>query len=114
MDQTETDRREITAVRALLGAKPRPVASDVTLTPVAAGGVPAEWSIVPGSDPSRVLTFLHGGGYCSGSLVSHRRMVTEAGRAAKIRTLAVAYRLAPEYPFPAGLDDALSVYRFLR
>ena len=132
MDQTETDRREITAVRALLGAKPRPVgwaerraridevgsvwpvAADVTLTPVDAGGVPAEWSIVPGSDPSRVLMFLHGGGYCSGSLVSHRRMVTEAGRAAKIRTLAVAYRLAPEYPFPAGLDDALSVYRFLR
>src|SRR5580693_10750349 len=123
MDQTETDRREITAVRALLGAKPRPVGwaerrariDEVgSVWPVAAGGVPAEWSIVPGSDPSRVLTFLHGGGYCSGSLVSHRRMVTEAGRAAKIRTLAVAYRLAPEYPFPAGLDDALSVYRFLR
>ena len=132
MDHTETDRREIAAVRALLGAKPRPVgwaerraridevgsvwpvAADVTLTPVDAGCVPAEWSIVPGSDPSRVLMFLHGGGYCSGSLVSHRRMVTEAGRAAKIRTLAVAYRLAPEYPFPAALDDALSVYRFLR
>ena len=132
MDHTETDRREIAAVRALLGAKPRPVgwaerraridevgsvwpvAADVTLTPVDAGGVPAEWSIVPGSDPSRVLLFFHGGGYCSGSLVSHRRMVTEAGRAARIRTLAVAYRLAPEYPFPAALDDALSAYRFLR
>ena len=132
MDHTETDLREIAAVRALLGAKPRPVgwaerrarieevgsvwpvAADVTLTPVDAGGVPAEWSIVPGSDPSRVLLFFHGGGYCSGSLVSHRRMVTEAGRAAKIRTLAVAYRLAPEYPFPAPLDDVLSAYRFLR
>ena len=132
MDHLETDRREIAAVRALLGAKPRPVgwaerraridevgsvwpvAADVTLTPVDAGCVPAEWSIVPGSDPSRVLLFFHGGGYCSGSLVSHRRMVTEAGRAARIRTLAVAYRLAPEYPFPAALDDALSAYRFLR
>ncbi len=132
MDHRETDRREIAAVRALLGAKPRPVgwaerrsrieevgsvwpvAADVTLTPVDAGGVPAEWSIVPGSDPSRVLMFFHGGGYCSGSLVSHRRMVTEAGRAAQIRTLAVAYRLAPEHPFPAAFDDALSAYRFLR
>jgi epsilon-lactone hydrolase len=76
--------------------------------------VPAEWSIAPGSDPSRVLLFFHGGGYCSGSIVSHRRMVTEAGRAAKVRTLAVAYRLAPEHPFPAALDDALSAWRFLR
>src|SRR5271169_3648354 len=101
MDHTKTDLREIAAIRALLGAKPRPVswaerrarieevgsvwpvAADVTLTPVDAGGVPAEWSIVPGSDPSRVLLFFHGGGYCSGSIVSHRRMVTEAGRAAK-------------------------------
>jgi monoterpene epsilon-lactone hydrolase len=132
MDRNETDIREIAAVRALLGAKPRPVgwaerrarieevgsvwpvAADVALTPADAGGVPAEWSIVPGSDPSRVLMFFHGGGYCSGSIVSHRRMVTEAGRAAKVRTLAVAYRLAPEHPFPAALDDALSAWRFLR
>jgi monoterpene epsilon-lactone hydrolase len=131
-DQNTTDRCEIEAVRALLGSKPRPVgwaerraridevgsvwpvAGDVELTPVDAGGVPAEWSIAPGSDPSRVLMFFHGGGYCSGSIVSHRRMVTEAGRAAKIRTLAVAYRLAPEHPFPAALDDALAAWRFLR
>jgi monoterpene epsilon-lactone hydrolase len=123
---------EIDAVRALLGAKPRPVgwaerraridevgavwpvADDVKLTEVDAGGVPGEWSIVPGSDKFRVLLFFHGGGYCSGSLRSHRRMVTEAGRAAAIRTLAVAYRLAPEHPFPAALDDALSAWRFLR
>ena len=123
---------EIDQVRALLSAKPRPVgwterrarieevgavwpvAADVNLTPVDADGVPAEWSIVPGSDPSRVLIYLHGGGYCSGSIVSHRRLVTEAGRAAAIRTFAVAYRLAPEHPFPAALDDALTAWRFLR
>jgi monoterpene epsilon-lactone hydrolase len=69
---------------------------------------------VPGSDPSRVLMFFHGGGYCSGSILSHRRLVTEAGRAAGLRTLAIAYRLAPEHPFPAAYDDALAAWRFLR
>jgi epsilon-lactone hydrolase len=122
---------EIDAVRALLGAKPRPVgwearrgrldevgsvwpvAGDVKLESADLDGVPGEWSIAPGSDPSRVLMFFHGGGYCSGSIVSHRRMVTEAGRAGGVRTLAVGYRLAPEHPFPAACDDALTAWRGL-
>jgi monoterpene epsilon-lactone hydrolase len=62
-----------------------PVAGDVTLAAVDLGGVPGEWSIVPGSDASRVIMFFHGGGYCSGSIRSHRRMVSEAGRAAGMR-----------------------------
>jgi acetyl esterase/lipase len=61
-----------------------------------------------------VLLFFHGGGYCSGSIKSHRRMVTEAGRAAGCRTLAVDYRLAPEHPYPAALEDATTAWRFLR
>ena len=123
---------EIEAIRALLSSKPRPVewaerrkrlddvgsvwpaAEDVKLTSVDVGGVPGEWSVVPGSDPSRVLMFFHGGGYCSGSILSHRRLVTEAGRAAGVRTLAIAYRLAPEHPFPSAYDDALTAWRFLR
>ncbi len=123
---------EIDAIRTLLTSKPRPVgwgerrqrideigstwpvADDVRLEPVDLGGVPGEWSIVPGSDASRVLMFFHGGGYCSGSVVSHRRMVTEAGRAARARTLAVAYRLAPEHPYPAAHEDAMIAWRFLR
>jgi len=123
---------EIDAVRALLTSKPRPVgwearrerldevgavwpiAGDVCLETVNAGGAPGEFSIAPGSDPSRVLMFFHGGGYCSGSIVSHRRLVTEAGRACGVRTLAVGYRLAPENPFPAAVDDALAAWRFLR
>ena len=122
---------EIDTVRALLGGKPRPVgwaqrrerieevcsvwpvADDIRLTPIDIDGLPAEWSIAPGSDPSRVLLFFHGGGYCSGSIVSHRRMATEAGRAAVARSLAVGYRLAPEHPFPAALEDALKAWRFL-
>jgi acetyl esterase/lipase len=123
---------EIDAVRALLSAKPRPVGwaerhrrldevgsawpvgDDVKLVAVDLDGVPGEWSIVPGADVSRVVMFFHGGGYCSGSIVSHRRMVTEAGRAGGLRTLAVAYRLAPEHPFPAARDDALTAWRRLR
>ena len=58
--------------------------------------------------------FFHGGGYCSGSILSHRRLVTEAGRATRVRTLAIAYRLAPEHPFPAAYDDVMTAWRFLR
>ena len=126
------DKREIDAIRALLSAKPRPVGweerrqridevgsvwpadTDVKLEPVDLGGVPGEWSSVAGSDASRVLMFFHGGGYCSGSIRSHRRLVTEAGRSAGIRTLAVGYRLAPEHPFPAAMEDALTAWHFLR
>ncbi|MEH2510031.1 monoterpene epsilon-lactone hydrolase [Nitrobacteraceae bacterium AZCC 1564] len=123
---------EIDAIRALLVAKARPVgwaerrerldeigsvwpvADDIKRSSVDIDGIPAEWSLAPGSDEARVLLFFHGGGYCSGSIKSHRRMVTEAGRAAKIRTLALGYRLAPEHPFPAARADALAAWRFLR
>ena len=123
---------EIDVVRAHLTSKPRPVgwaerrqrldevgsiwpvAGDVELDMVDLDGVPGEWSMAPGSDASRVLMFFHGGGYCSGSILSHRRLVTEAGRAAGVRTLSVGYRLAPEHPFPASVEDALSTWRFLR
>jgi acetyl esterase/lipase len=91
-----------------------PVADDIALEPVDLGGVPGEFSLAPGSDASRVLLFFHGGGYCSGSIASHRRMVTEAGRAARMRTLAAGYRLAPEHPFPAAHEDALKAWRYLR
>ncbi len=68
------------------------VAEDIRLEPVSADGVPAEWSFAPGAEASRVLLYLHGGGFCAGSIVSHRAMVTEAGRAAQARTLAIDYR----------------------
>jgi len=122
---------EIDGIRELLGSKPRPtgwaerrlrldevgstwpIADDVMLQEVDLRGILGEWSIVPGSDASRVLLFFHGGGYCSGSIVSHRRLVTEAGRAGGCRTLAIGYRLAPEHPFPAAFEDALRAWRFL-
>jgi acetyl esterase/lipase len=123
---------EIDAVRALLSSKPRPVgwqarrqrieevgsawpaASDIAFEQVKIGGLSGEWSMAPASEASRALLYFHGGGYCSGSILSHRRLVTEAGRAARVRTLAIEYRLAPEHPFPAALEDALSAWNFLR
>jgi acetyl esterase/lipase len=81
--------------------------------PVDANGVAAEWTLTPKAEASRVILFLHGGGYVSGSLDSHRQMVGQAGREARGRTLALAYRLAPEHPFPAALEDAIAGYHFL-
>jgi len=90
-----------------------PPAPDVTIEKVDADGVPAEWSSTPGAAKDRVIMYVHGGGYVIGSIASHRHLVTELGRAAGIRTLALDYRLAPEHPFPAAIDDALTGYRFL-
>lgn len=123
---------DIAAIRAMLGSKPRPVgwyerrarieevgaawppAADIKLEPVDVDGLPGEWSTAPRADPTRVLLFFHGGGYCSGSIVSHRSMATEAGRGAGIRALAVEYRRAPEHPFPAAVDDAVRAWEWLR
>ncbi len=122
---------EIDAIRELLKSRPRPAGladrrarldglgaryplpADVQVDPVDADGVDAEWTITPGADPGRVILFLHGGGYISGSLASHRHTVAQAGREAGARTLALGYRLAPEHPFPAALEDAVAGYRFL-
>jgi monoterpene epsilon-lactone hydrolase len=122
---------EINVIRGLLAAHPRPASlderrkrldalgaqyplpPDVRVEPVDASGVAAEWTTTPEADPTRAILFLHGGGYISGSIDSHRHMIAQAGREARARTLALGYRLAPEHPFPAALDDAIAGYRFL-
>jgi len=87
--------------------------ADVTVQPVIANGVKAEWTSTPDADPSSVILYLHGGGYVICSLDSHRHLVAEAGRAARTRTLAIDYRLAPEHPFPAPVQDTVAAYRYL-
>jgi len=89
------------------------IARDVTVEPVTANGVRAEWTSTPNDASDAALMWLHGGGYVIGSLVSHRHVVSEAGRAAKVWGLALDYRLAPEHPFPAAVEDAVSGYRYL-
>jgi monoterpene epsilon-lactone hydrolase len=122
---------EIEAVREMLTSQPRPpglterrarllalagrytIPPDVQIQPIDAGGVPAEWTLTPEADPKRVVLFLHGGAYISGSIATHRHLVAQIGRVARARTFALDYRLAPEHPFPAALEDALTGYRFL-
>jgi len=83
------------------------------IEPVDAGGVPAEWLTPRGVDPQRVLYYLHGGGFVACSPATHRRLAARIARDAGMRSLLIDYRLAPEHPFPAALDDALAGYRFL-
>lgn len=90
-----------------------PLPDDVTTSAVHAGGVPAEWVVAPGADPQRVVLYLHGGGYVIGSLATHRGLAGRLSRAAAARVLLLAYRLAPEHPFPAAVEDATAAYRWL-
>lgn len=122
---------EIVALRAKIASRPRSddyrqrrrdidargvaygIAADVTVEPVTANGVRAEWTATPGDTSDAAILYLHGGGYVIGSLDSHRHLAAEAGRAAGCWTLALDYRLAPEHPFPAAVEDAVAGYRYL-
>jgi acetyl esterase/lipase len=88
-------------------------AADITFKPVSARGVPAEWVTAPDSDPNRTVLYFHGGGYTIGSIASYRSYTARLARASRSRVLSVGYRLAPEHPFPAAVDDAVSSYRWL-
>jgi epsilon-lactone hydrolase len=90
-----------------------PVPDGVTCTPIRVGDVPCEWIVADGAREDRVLLYLHGGGYCIGSINTHRALVARLSAATGMRGLAVDYRLAPEHPFPAAVDDATAVYRWL-
>jgi acetyl esterase/lipase len=80
--------------------------------PVNADRVPAQWIRWPGGS-DRVLLYLHGGAYCLGSVHTHRELMGRMAQATGCRVLALDYRLAPEHPFPAGLEDLLAAYGWL-
>jgi acetyl esterase/lipase len=89
------------------------IQADVHCEPVDAGGVTAEWITTPNVLDERVVYYLHGGGYAVGSINTHREMVSRLSRAASARVLIIDYRLAPENPFPAALDDSIAAYHWL-
>jgi epsilon-lactone hydrolase len=86
---------------------------DITTERVGVGGVPAEWISAPGANQAAVVLYLHGGGYVLGSMRTHRVMLAHLARAAGCKVLGLEYRLAPENPFPAPVDDTLTAYRWL-
>lgn len=89
-----------------------PVPDDVRAERVDAGGVPAVWVSVEGVPTDRTIFYLHGGGYVIGSAWGYREMTSHMARAAEARALVVDYRLAPEHPFPAAVDDATTAWRW--
>ena len=81
--------------------------------PVSAGGVPAQWVVPRDVQPGRTILYLHGGSYNSGSCTSHRPLAGNVAIACRARTLLLDYRLAPEHPFPAGVEDAVAACEWL-
>jgi monoterpene epsilon-lactone hydrolase len=97
-----------------LAARLMPPVLGVRVRPVDAGGVPAYWFEPRGGPSGRWVLYLHGGGYVGGGYALHRNLVGRLARAMGATVLFVDYRLAPEHPHPAALDDALAAYRWLR
>ncbi len=85
----------------------------VTVRTIQAGGVHAEWIEPVGIETQKVVLYLHGGGYCICSLDTHRGLASRLALACQARVLIIDYRLAPEHPFPAALEDALTAYQWL-
>ncbi len=84
-----------------------------TLEPVDIDGLPAEWMLPPGATKDRAILYFHGGGYATGSIPAHRGIVAKFVKAGDTGALLFEYRLAPEHPFPAALDDAVAAYRYM-
>ena len=91
---------------------PNPLRDRIDVESVEIGDVPARW-FIPKDSSSGALLYLHGGGYVFGSHRTHRDIITRLAVDSRMRVLAVNYRLAPEHPFPAGLEDARAAYRWL-
>jgi epsilon-lactone hydrolase len=96
------------ALRELLSAQPLP--ADVTVTEAALGGVPTAEITVEGIEPRHVVLYFHGGVYVMGDAVLAADLASQVGRRTDAKVISVDYRLAPEHPYPAAVDDALSAY----
>jgi len=88
--------------------------SGVVCWPVSANGVPAEWIVPVRATVERSIMFIHGGTFFAGSIASHRPLAANIAAAARTRALIIDYRLSPEHPYPAGLEDVITAYHWLR
>jgi monoterpene epsilon-lactone hydrolase len=87
-----------------------PAPQRASINPVKIAERPAEWVCDPDTDDGRVMLYVHGGGYVQGSLASHRNLVFEIARSMKGKVLNLDYRLAPEHPFPAAVEDTVNAW----
>ena len=98
-------------LRELLSAQPLP--AEVTVTRAALNGVPAAEITVDGIEPRHVVLYFHGGVYAMGDAFLAADLASQVGRRTRAKVLSVDYRLAPEHPYPAPVDDALAAYESL-
>jgi epsilon-lactone hydrolase len=111
LDLAATPAKARADFNAMTAAAPLP--SDVARITTILGGVPALLTTTPDCDPSHTLLYFHGGAYVIGSAQSYQTLSAALGRSAGARALSVEYRLAPEHPFPAAVDDAVAAYTAL-
>lgn len=97
---------------ALMSGDPKEI-RDVRRSPAEVGGIPGTWFDPPGASSGPVLLYLHGGSYQFGSSRTHGQLIARLAKAGSLRALGLDYRLAPEHPRPAQLEDALTAYRWL-
>lgn len=112
--QPQSDQVDVEKMRVFQNRVGGAFPEGVVGTPVSADGVPAEWIDAPGGRTDRALLYLHGGGYVAGSIDSHRNLTGHLAKATGIRVLALDYRLAPEHPHPAAVQDAVTAFRWMR
>lgn len=101
------------ALRAGMGSRREPTIKDVKLIKVKVGDIPCEWVMAPGADFEVRLLYIHGGGFVSGSGAFYLAQAAHISAAAKCAVLLPDYRLAPEHPFPAGLDDCVLAHKWM-
>ncbi len=104
--------RELRA-RSAMNAKFSRVPEDMKVDKFEIEGIPAAWIHTSDAEQGKIILHLHGGGYVTGSIDSYLMMCTRMAQTLKMNLLLPEYRLAPEHPFPAALEDALKVYRWL-
>lgn len=102
-------QRRVLELAARVARMPR----GVRVRRISLGGCAAEQVATPGADPNRAVLYLHGGGYTVGSPATHRALAAHLSAASGMPVFVAAYRLAPEHPFPAALDDAVTAYEAL-
>ena len=108
-----TDGFDLEALRAGMGTRRQPTIEGAKFIRAKIGEIPCEWVMAPGADPDLRLLYLHGGGFVSGSGGFYLTLAAHLSTAAKCAVLLPDYRLAPEHPFPAGLEDCISAHEWM-